>query len=45
MTVFLDIAALLALLLALTFAPLTGARHDARISRQIRQAGRQHAHH
>ncbi|CAG6395799.1 hypothetical protein NMG29_24020 [Streptomyces cocklensis] len=40
MTVFLDIAALLALTLALTFVPLMGARADARITREIRAAER-----
>lgn len=45
MTVLLDIAALLALLLALTFAPLTGVRRDARISREIREARREREHH
>lgn len=38
MTLLLDIAALLALAASLTAAPLTGARHDARIDRQIRRA-------
>ncbi|SEN50473.1 hypothetical protein [Actinacidiphila rubida] len=39
MTLLLDIAALFALLTALTAAPLTGALHDARIDRQLREAG------
>lgn len=40
MTVFLDIAALLALTLALTFVPLMGHRTDVRITRQLRAAER-----
>lgn len=40
MTVLLDIAALLALTLTLTFVPLMGARTEARITRQIRAAER-----
>jgi hypothetical protein len=38
MTILLDIAALLALLLALTFVPVLGLRHEARITRQLRAA-------
>jgi hypothetical protein len=40
MTVLLDIAALLALALALTFVPLMGHRTDLRITREIRAAER-----
>lgn len=40
MTVLLDIAAVLALALALSFVPLMGARNDARITREIRAAER-----
>ncbi|SHK75617.1 hypothetical protein [Actinacidiphila paucisporea] len=40
MTVLLDIAALLALTLALTFVPLMGHRTDVRITRAIRAAER-----
>ena len=39
MTVLLDIAALLALTLVLTFVPLMGHRTDVRITREIRAAG------
>jgi hypothetical protein len=46
MTVLLDIAALLALALALAFVPLMGHRTDLRITREIRAAerggGREH---
>ncbi|WP_327288834.1 hypothetical protein [Streptomyces sp. NBC_01198] len=40
MTVLLDIAALLALALALTAVPLMGHRTDLRITREIRAAER-----
>ncbi|WP_333766798.1 hypothetical protein [Streptomyces sp. IBSBF 2435] len=40
MTVLLDISALLALALALTFVPLMGHRTDVRITREIRAAER-----
>ncbi|MFG1809407.1 hypothetical protein [Streptomyces sp. NPDC049040] len=40
MTVFLDIAALLALTATLTFVPLMGHRTDARITRELRAAER-----
>ncbi|MEW2519308.1 hypothetical protein [Actinacidiphila alni] len=38
MTVLLDIAALSALLLVLSFVPVLGLRAEARITRQIREA-------
>jgi hypothetical protein len=38
MTILLDIAALAALLLALTFVPFLGLRAEARITRQLRAA-------
>jgi hypothetical protein len=38
MTAFLDIAALSALLLVLSFVPVLGLRAEARITRQIREA-------
>jgi hypothetical protein len=41
MTVLLDIAALAALLLALTAVPLHGLHTDRKITRQIREADRQ----
>jgi hypothetical protein len=40
MTIFLDISALLALLLVLTFVPVLGLRHEARITRELREADR-----
>ena len=43
MTVLLDIAALLALLLALTFVPVLGLRHEAKITRELREADRERA--
>ena len=43
MTLFLDIAALAALLLALTFVPLHGLHADRKITRQIHEAERSRA--
>lgn len=40
MTILLDIAALAALALSLTFVPLLGLREERRITRQIRAAQR-----
>jgi hypothetical protein len=38
MTILLDIAALAFLLLVLTFVPVLGLRHEAKITRQLREA-------
>lgn len=43
MTVLLDIAALLGLLLTLTFVPVLGLRHEAKITRELREADRKRA--
>lgn len=43
MTALLDIAALLGLLLALTFVPFLGLRHEAKITRELREADRERA--
>jgi hypothetical protein len=42
MTILLDIAALSLLLLALSFVPAMGLRHQAKITRQIREAEQAH---
>lgn len=45
MTILLDIAALLALTLALTAVPGLELRREARITRQIREAQKRHDRH
>ncbi|SEF85606.1 hypothetical protein SAMN05216223_102267 [Actinacidiphila yanglinensis] len=43
MTALLDIAAILGLLLALTFVPVLGLRHEAKITRELREADKERA--
>jgi len=43
MTLLLDIATLSLLLLALSFVPAMGLRHQAKITRQLREAEQAHA--